>query len=147
MSRGARAGTSFVETLVAATLALLLMGMVGAGIWAWSRQRGKLEVNERALSTAAARLELLVSLPADRRPQPGSYTHADWKDDPDLARVLEPREVRGRTLAFEMVVEEHPVEYPDFFFGGSQPIPYLDFRRFRLRVRDEGLALELVVLK
>lgn len=142
-----RGGTTFVETLLAVVLICMVMLAVAGGTWAWARTQRKIELHERALATGVARLELLTSLPPERRPAPGEYSLASVAGDPDLVRVLEAREVAGHELHFELVVEEHPVAYPDYFFGGSEPIPYLDFRRFRMRVHGGTLDLELVALK
>ncbi len=145
--RGRQAtGFGFVETIVAAVLAALLLALVGGALWSWNRERGRLERFEKAVSLLTARLDLLASLPPERRPEPGTYRSGEV-EDPDLARVLEPRPLGGETVRLELVVEVQPVAYPDYFFGGKERIPFLDFRRHRLRTVGGGISLEMVGLR
>lgn len=142
-----RAGTSLVETLLAAVLALVLAGCVAGAMWSWARSSRLLDARERALSLARSRLELLTSLPADRRPGPGSYQVGDADGDPDLGRVLATESYQGASLTIGLVVEERPVRYPDYYFGTGEPIPYLDLHVYRIRVEGARTGIELAVLK
>lgn len=146
-ARRTRRGATLLEALLAAVLVTMLVGLVGGGLWNWARQRSHVERLEGALAALKSRLELLTSLPLDRRPEPGTYRAADLAGDPDLARVVEAKDLGGGEVDFVLVVEDHPAEYPDYFFGGGERIPYLDLRRYRLRIEGGGLDLELVALK
>lgn len=135
---------------MAAALVLTLAGLVAGAVWQWSRSGRRLELRERALGAAEGRLDLLVSLPLHRRPKPGRYRAADAAQGDyadDLARVLEPRDLGGARLEFELVVEENPVEYPDYFFAGGGRVRHLDLRRYRILARGGDLEIELVTLR
>lgn len=129
-----RRGLSFVEALLAAVVVFTLAGMAAVGVWQWSRGGRVVERHQRALAIAAGRLEMVAALPLHRRPGPGTYAAADASGDPDLARALAPAAEAGETLEFTLEVEEVPVEYPDYFFGGGA-VKHIDFRRFRLSAR------------
>ncbi len=144
MSR--RQGFSLVESLFAMVLVVGLAGTAAMTVWSSSRQTSLLEIRERTLAAASSRLEMVTGLPLHRRPNPGTYQFSEAPEDSDLARVLAPKSLGGVSLEFTLVVEEHPVEYPDYFFGGGS-VKHIDFRLYRLRSKSENLEIELVTLR
>lgn len=142
-----RTGANFVEVLIASVLVFLLVGLVVAAVWQWTRAGGRLERRQRLLALTAERLERLVALPLERRPEAGSFTTEQVSDREDLSRILEEGDLGGNPVRFTLEVEERDVAYIDYFFEGAGRVRHRDFRLFRLLARCGESRAELVTLR